>query len=125
MTKEKILMASALGSQPPPTPAGAPAPRKLTSWIESFVKYTEVFNSPEVFRRWAAIGIVAGALEQKVWVRTKGSDLFQISILFLLVLLALVSLLFLVSLRKFLRAVPNLFVAPSSVSDASLIDSPI
>jgi hypothetical protein len=61
---------------PSPTPAGAPAPRKLTSWIESFVKYTEVFNSPEVFRRWAAIGIVAGALEQKVWVRTKGSDLF-------------------------------------------------
>jgi hypothetical protein len=123
MTKEKILMASVLGSQPPPTTGSAPAPRKLPSWIESFVKYTEVFNSPEIFRRWAAIGIVAGALEQKVWVRTKGSDLFPNQYIVLVGPPGIGKSAILSVAEKFLRTVPNLFVAPSSVSDASLIDS--
>jgi hypothetical protein len=104
-------------------PAGAAGPRRLTSWIESFVKYTEVFNSPEIFRRWAAIGIVAGALEQKVWVRTKGSDLYPNQYIVLVGPPGIGKSAILSVAEKFLRTVPDLFVAPSSVSDASLIDS--
>ena len=51
-------------------------PRRLGSWIESFLEYTEILPSPPLLRRWAAISYVAAALERKVWVRTMGSDLY-------------------------------------------------
>lgn len=38
-------------------------------WIEQFVALTEGERSPELFRRWAAIGAVAGALERRVWMK--------------------------------------------------------
>lgn len=105
-------------------PVGAPAPRKLqASWIDSFVEYTSVFASPPIFRKWAAIGIVAGALEQKVWVRTKGSDLYPNQYICLVGPPGIGKSAILSLAEKFLRAVPDIFVAPSSVSDASLIDA--
>lgn len=105
-------------------PVGAPAPRKLSaSWIDSFVEYTSVFASPPIFRKWAAIGIVAGALEQKVWVRTKGSDLYPNQYICLVGPPGIGKSAILSLAEKFLRAVPDIYVAPSSVSDASLIDA--
>lgn len=51
--------------------------RKLSSWINHFYEYTEALPSPELFREWAAISIIAGALERKVWVRAYGTrDLY-------------------------------------------------
>lgn len=46
--------------------------RKLDSWIESFVEYGEEINleSAKLYRKWSAIGAVAAALEQKVWLTT-------------------------------------------------------
>ena len=44
--------------------------RKLDSWIESFVAETENLEAPKVWRRWAAISLIAAALEQRVWVQT-------------------------------------------------------
>ena len=46
------------------------------NWVEEFYAYTEHLTSPALFRKWAAIMAVAGALERKVWVRTMGSNLF-------------------------------------------------
>lgn len=37
---------------------------------------TEAISSPALFRKWAAISAISGALERKVWVRTKGSNLY-------------------------------------------------
>lgn len=48
----------------------------MTSWIDAFYSYTEHLTSPPLFRKWAAIAAVAGALERKVWVRTMGSNLY-------------------------------------------------
>ena len=45
-------------------------------WIKDFVKLTENINSPEIFRQWAGIMTISGALERKVWVHTKGSPLY-------------------------------------------------
>lgn len=53
------------------------------SWIEDFIKLTENINSPKIFRRWAGIMTISGALERKVWVRTKGSRLFPNMYVFL------------------------------------------
>ena len=50
--------------------------RKLGSWIEAFLEYTEILPSPPLLRKWAAISYVAAAMERKMWVRTMGADLY-------------------------------------------------
>jgi len=50
--------------------------RRLVSWTEAFFNYTEQLPSPSLFRKWAAISIVAGALERRVWVRSYASNLY-------------------------------------------------
>lgn len=54
----------------------APKERLLRSWIAGFHEYTEGIPSPEIFRRWAAIAAVAGALERRVWVYSSGGQMF-------------------------------------------------
>lgn len=49
--------------------------RKLASWIDGFVSHTDNLESPEIFRRWAAITTIAAVLEQKVWLHTS-SELY-------------------------------------------------
>lgn len=50
--------------------------RALDNWIEAFLAYTASLPSPEIYRRWTALGIVAGALERRVWTRVSGSFLY-------------------------------------------------
>lgn len=45
-------------------------------WIESFLRITNGLPSPRIFRLWAAITTISGALERKVWTRAGGLDLF-------------------------------------------------
>lgn len=45
-------------------------------WISTFLDYTDGLPSPELFRKWAAIGTVAGALERRVWCSTARSKLY-------------------------------------------------
>ena len=40
--------------------------RLLPDWINAFVEYTEGFDSPVVFRRWAALASISAALQRKV-----------------------------------------------------------
>src|SRR5258708_12929487 len=49
------------------------AARRCHSLIESFVAATTNLESPEIFRKWAAIGSIAAALEQKVWLQTSSA----------------------------------------------------
>src|SRR5437879_4921406 len=46
------------------------AQRRLASWIDRFVEETEGLESPEIYRRWAAIVGLGAVLQQKVWVQT-------------------------------------------------------
>ena len=50
--------------------------RKLSSWIAGFLQYTDGINSPEIFRRWAAIAAIAGACERKVFIKSEGSWIY-------------------------------------------------
>lgn len=43
------------------------ATNETVDWIEGFLECTKNFPSPEIFRLWAAISAVAGALERRVW----------------------------------------------------------
>ena len=50
--------------------------RRFDDWIQGFIDATAQTATPEIFRRWGAIACLAGVLERRVWVRTKGSDLY-------------------------------------------------
>lgn len=41
--------------------------RKLENWIDSFVSLFDHSGSPEAFRKWTGISIIAGALERRIW----------------------------------------------------------
>ena len=49
---------------------------KGKSWIELFVEQTAETASPPIFRKWAAISAVAGAMERKSWIVTRGTPLY-------------------------------------------------
>ena len=50
--------------------------RTLSNWAETFLEYTLVVPSPEIYRRWTAYNILAGALERRAWTQISGNRLF-------------------------------------------------
>ena len=53
-----------------------PTPRQLPCLIEAFLEYTDALPSPYIFRKWAALALVAGAVTRKVWLKASDSTLF-------------------------------------------------
>lgn len=39
--------------------------RKLSDWIDAFLRYTENTEPPEMFRKWTAISVIAAVLQRK------------------------------------------------------------
>jgi hypothetical protein len=58
--------------------------RTLTNWLDAFMEYTSKVPSPEVFRRWAGISMLAAALERKVWLETSIGTLYPNLYIFML-----------------------------------------
>lgn len=50
--------------------------RQLSSWIAGFLEFTSGIQSPEIFRKWAAVTAIAGALERKIWLRSQGENVY-------------------------------------------------
>lgn len=50
--------------------------QRLNSWIDSFLEFTTDIQSPEIFRRWAAISTIGAVLERKVWVMLSGGEIY-------------------------------------------------
>lgn len=97
--------------------------RRLTSWIAAFELFTEHSNSPELFRRWAAISAIAGALERKVWVVTLGNRLYPNLYVVLIAPPGIGKSVALSYTETFWRELPDHHVAPTSLTKAALIDS--
>ena len=102
---------------------GNKVPRKLGSWIESFLEYTEILPSPVIMRRWAAISYVAAAMERKVWVRTMGSDLYPNLYTFLVGPPGVGKGVAIAAGERIIREVPDLRIGPTDMTSASLIDA--
>lgn len=97
--------------------------RKLPCFIESFSDATAGLPSPEIFRRWTAIGIVAAALERRVWVATAQSAVFP-NLYTLLVAPPGVGKSQAIAVgTRLLNNVPGLQVAPDDVTKASILDA--
>lgn len=102
---------------------GAAPIRRLGDWIQSFIEFSDVLASPRIFRQWSAIGILSGVMERRLWVHTKGSNLYPNLYTVLVGPPGVGKSAVLSQVERFLRAVPDIHVAPSSVSSASLVDS--
>jgi hypothetical protein len=96
--------------------------RRLNSWIDGFVQLTEGTSSPVIFRKWTALSIIAGALEQKVWIRTT-KRLLRPNLYVLLVGKPGVGKSSAIFSTNMLRKLPEVHMAPTSVSKASLADA--
>lgn len=97
--------------------------RRLGSWIDSYLEYTEILPSPPLFRKWAAIWTVAAAMERKIWVRTMGSDLYPGLYVVLVGPAGVGKGVAVHPAEVLLRGVPDLHVGPTDISAASLIDA--
>lgn len=96
--------------------------RKLESWIDSFIAYTDNLESAEVFRKWTAITCIAAALEQRVWITTS-DQLFPNLYTILVGHPGVGKTRTIMSGRKFLAELPEFHIAPTSMKMASLVDS--
>jgi len=106
-------------------PEQSPSPisnRTLESWVEGFYVYTEMLPSPTIFRKWAAIATVAGALERKVWIRSMGSNLYPNLYTILAAPPGVGKTVLTSQVQRFWSCLSEHFLASSSVSRASLID---
>jgi len=41
------------------------------NWVEGFITLAEGINSPQIYKKWAALSTIGAALERKVWVKVK------------------------------------------------------
>ena len=115
-------MASSNTTPPKVIQGGGAVPRRLPCWIDGFFKYTAGHASPDLFRRWVAIAAVAGALERKVWVQTLGSKLYPNLYTVLVGPPGVGKTTVLSEVSRLWRELTDHYVAPSSVTKASLID---
>src|SRR5215207_10197519 len=106
-----------------PTLVDVKVTRRLPNWIDSFIEYTSDHQSPLIFRKWAAISAVAGALEQRVWVNPFGPKPVYPNMYIVLVGPPGVGKTVLTNeVEALWNDVPELHVAPHSLSKASMID---
>lgn len=97
--------------------------RRLDDWIDRFFRSTEGLPSPEIFRRWAGISIVSGALERRVWVRSLRREFYP-NLYTLLVAPPGVGKSVLTSLAAaYFRELPGQHLSANSLTKASLVDN--
>ena len=96
--------------------------RTLSNWAETFLEYTLVVPSPEIYRRWTAYNILAGALERRAWTRISGSQLYP-NMITLLVGPPGVGKTMAIKEAAALWAATGLFnLAPSGMTKAAFVD---
>src|SRR6476646_4910021 len=97
--------------------------RRLPNWISSFIRLTSNLETPDIFRKWAGISIISSVLERKVWSKSKGSQLFPNLYIVLVSPPGIGKSQIISRAENIIRQVPDIFVAPSSVTSASLVDT--
>lgn len=113
-----------------PTGSGTTSPsiktvsanRRVHSWIESFIQSTIGLESPEIFRRWAAITTIAAVVEQKIYLQTS-SALHPNIYCFLVGHPGVGKTRTVRAARRYYLETPEPHVAPTSMTGASMVDA--
>ena len=92
-------------------------------WIEEFLEYTEGIMSPEIFRLWTAIGIIAGAMERRCYSQTRVGTLYPNLFVLMVAPPGVGKSQTLQYADRFWRKTKNIWVAPNSMTKASMMDT--
>lgn len=96
--------------------------RRLKSWLDGYMQYTEESGSPALFRKWTGIFTVAAALERKVWIKTKKGVLYPNIYVFLVSPPGAGKTLATSLSHELLSGLDDHFIASTSVTKAALMD---
>lgn len=97
--------------------------RHFNSFVDAFIAYTSDLPSTELWRKWAAIGTIAGALERKVWTYTVGSNHYPNQFIWLIGPPAAGKTVLTSIVQDLWYGLKDVNVAPSSASSASFVDA--
>jgi len=92
-------------------------------FVDQFVKFTEERPSPEIFRKWAAITTLSGALEKRVWTMTKAGPQFANLYVMLVAPPGVGKSQAINPAEQLLKSTKKYNIAPNSVTAASFIDA--
>ena len=92
-------------------------------FVDQFVKFTEERPSPEIFRKWAAITTLSGALEKRVWTMTKAGPQFANLYVMLVAPPGVGKSQAINPAEQLLKSTKKYQIAPNSVTAASFIDA--
>ncbi len=95
--------------------------RKLASWIDAFVDYTNNFESAPIWCKWSAILTVAAVLEQKVWTTTS-APLYPNMYIFLVGDAGLGKSRPITAAESFMSKIKDFHLGATSMTMASLVD---
>jgi hypothetical protein len=92
-------------------------------FVDSFVAFTDERPSPEIFRKWAAITTLSGALEKRVWCMTKAGPQYANLYTMLVAPPGIGKSQAINPAEALLKATKKFHIAPNSVTAASYIDA--
>lgn len=92
-------------------------------FVDSFVSLTDERPSPEIFRKWAAITTLSGALEKRVWTNTKAGPQYANLYTMLVAPPGIGKSQAINPAEGLLKATKKFQIAPNSVTAASYIDA--
>lgn len=92
-------------------------------FVDSYVSLTEERPSPELFRKWAGITTLSGALEKRVWTKTKAGPQYANLYTMLVAPPGVGKSQAINPAEQLLKATKKFAIAPNSVTAASYIDA--
>ena len=95
----------------------------MADFVDQFLTYTEERPSPEIFRKWAAITTLSGALEKRVWTMTKAGPQFANLYTMLVAPPGVGKSQAINPAEQLLKATKKYQISPNSVTAASFIDA--
>jgi len=96
--------------------------RKCASWVDAFVQVTDNLEAPQLYRTWAALTTIGAILEQKVWLQTS-SSMYPNMYVFLVGHPGVGKTRTIRAIREYAAEVENFYLAPTSVTAASMVDA--
>jgi hypothetical protein len=95
----------------------------VSDWIDRYIQITDGIGSPEIFRLWAAISAVGGAMERRLWARTSMGILYPNMYIMLVAPPGVGKTQAISPVEDIWHRQGNLSVAPDSMTKAALVDT--